>query len=130
MFKNVSETKVWMSHGDQATLLPEGFVSLAHTNTSPFAAIGNEAKLFFGLQFHPEVTHTVEGKKLLKNFIDICNCEPNWKMESFIDKELERIRAIVPADSHVIGAVSGGVDSTVAAKLMVICLFIIININN
>lgn len=118
LFKDVNETKVWMSHGDQAVALPEGFVSLARTNTSPYAAIGNESTLQFGLQFHPEVTHTLEGKKILKNFIDICKCEANWKMENFIDKELERIRAIVPNDSHVIGAVSGGVDSTVAAKLM------------
>lgn len=118
LFKDVNETKVWMSHGDQAVALPDGFVSLARTTTSPYAAIGNESSLQFGLQFHPEVTHTLEGKIILKNFVDICKCEANWKMESFIDKELERIRAIVPNDSHVIGAVSGGVDSTVAAKLM------------
>lgn len=107
-----------MSHGDKAVQLPPGFHSLASTSNSPYAAIGNDENLWFGLQFHPEVTHTANGKQILKNFIDICKCEPNWKMESFIDRELDRIRAVIPSDSHVIGAVSGGVDSTVAAKLM------------
>lgn len=118
LFANVTDTKVWMSHGDKAVQLPPGFHSLASTGNSAYAAIGNDEKLWFGLQFHPEVSHTPNGKQILKNFINICQCEPNWKMESFIEKELERIRALIPMDSHVIGAVSGGVDSTVAAKLM------------
>ncbi|OZJ02940.1 unnamed protein product BZG36_04565 [Bifiguratus adelaidae] len=113
------EMQVWMSHGDQVTSEPEGFRVIANTRTAPFAAIAHEEKHFFGIQFHPEVTHTLNGKTLLRNFvINICKCQDSWTMESFIDKEIERIRQMVGPVGHVVGAVSGGVDSTVAAKLM------------
>lgn len=108
-----------MSHGDQIDKCPEGFKVIAKTRTAPFAAIAHEEKHLFGIQFHPEVTHTKRGKEIIKNFvINICDCKADWTMESFIDKEIERIRTIVGPHGQVVGAVSGGVDSTVAAKLM------------
>ncbi|ORX55623.1 GMP synthase [Hesseltinella vesiculosa] len=114
-----SEVEVWMSHGDQVSAAAPGFQVIAHTRTAPFAAVCHEEKPFYGIQFHPEVTHTVDGQHLLRNFvIEICQCESSWTMESFVDKEIERIRSIVGPEDHVIGAVSGGVDSTVAARLM------------
>ena len=114
-----SPTRVWMSHGDQLSKLPEGFVVLAHTPTSPYTAIGNLDRKIFGLQFHPEVTHTTHGSQMLRNFVvGICGCSNNWSMNSFIDFEIERIRTVVGEHGHVIGAVSGGVDSTVAAALL------------
>ncbi|KAI8576414.1 hypothetical protein K450DRAFT_257166 [Umbelopsis ramanniana AG] len=113
------EVQVWMSHGDQVSKAAEGFQVIANTRTAPFAAVAHESKPFYGIQFHPEVTHTVCGQALLKNFVlDICACKADWTMESFIDKEIERIRKIVGPTGRVVGAVSGGVDSTVAAKLM------------
>jgi len=113
------EFKVWMSHGDQLSKLPEGFHAVANTHTSPYTAISNPTKKIFGIQFHPEVTHTPNGSRILSNFVkNICGCNPEWTMESFIDKEIERIRSICGENGRVIGAVSGGVDSTVAAALM------------
>lgn len=114
-----AEISVWMSHGDQLRKVPEGFEVIAKTPTAPLAAIQNAARRFFGLQFHPEVTHTPQGTMLLKNFVTkICGCQTNWTMSSFIDKEIDRIRTLVGPTAQVIGAVSGGVDSTVAAALM------------
>ncbi|ORZ06042.1 class I glutamine amidotransferase-like protein [Absidia repens] len=111
--------QVWMSHGDQVSAAAPGFTVIAETRTAPFAAVAHEEKPFFGIQFHPEVTHTVDGQQLLKNFvIDICKCNASWTMEEFVQKEIERIRGVVGPIDHVIGAVSGGVDSTVAARLM------------
>ncbi|KAI8342540.1 class I glutamine amidotransferase-like protein [Chlamydoabsidia padenii] len=111
--------QVWMSHGDQVSAAAPGFAVIAETRTAPFAAVAHEEKPFFGIQFHPEVTHTVDGQQLLNNFvIGICQCDASWTMESFVDKEIERIRSVVGPIDHVIGAVSGGVDSTVAARLM------------
>jgi len=120
LFKGFEGTfKVWMSHGDQLSKIPEGFRALANTHTSPYTAISHPEKKIYGLQFHPEVTHTPNGKQLLSNFvIGICHCESNWTMGSFIDKEIERIRVLCGDKGQVIGAVSGGVDSTVAALLM------------
>nr|CAG8478044.1 2349_t:CDS:10 [Entrophospora candida] len=113
------EVQVWMSHGDQLDKIPNGFKVIGNTPTSKFAAIGHEEKHIFGIQFHPEVTHTPLGKNILKNFVvKICECKKNWTMESFIDKEINRIRQLVGEKGQVVGAVSGGVDSTVAAKLM------------
>ncbi|KAF9114982.1 GMP synthase (glutamine-hydrolyzing) [Mortierella sp. AM989] len=95
------------------------FRVIATTTTAPFAAIRHDEKPLFGIQFHPEVTHSVDGKQILKNFvIKVCKAEQKWTMSEFIGKEIDRIRAIVGEKGQVIGAVSGGVDSSVAAKLM------------
>ncbi|KAI3638047.1 hypothetical protein MIR68_003658 [Amoeboaphelidium protococcarum] len=111
--------QVWMSHGDQLSELPAGFQTVAHTLTSPMTAVYSQQKQIYGIQFHPEVTHTPRGVDLLRNFvIGVCKVKADWSMGSFIDKEIERIRAIVGNEAQVIGAVSGGVDSTVAAALM------------
>lgn len=113
------DMEVWMSHGDKLGKLPEGFVIVAESPNSPFAGIAHQEKEIYGIQFHPEVTHTKKGTQLLKNFaVDICKAEQKWTMSVFIGKEIERIRALVGDKGQVIGAVSGGVDSTVAAKLM------------
>jgi GMP synthase (glutamine-hydrolysing) len=110
---------VWMSHGDQLSALPTDFRVVATTATSPFAAIECEAKRIYGIQFHPEVTHTVCGGLLLKNFVVvICEAKAEWTMTSFVDQEIERIRGVVGKEGRVIGAVSGGVDSSIAASLM------------
>lgn len=113
------ELEVWMSHGDKLAKLPENFHPIASTANSPFAGIASTTKPYFGIQFHPEVTHTKQGTQLLKNFaVSICHATQDWTMEKFVDGEIERIRAMVGPKGQVIGAVSGGVDSTVAAKLM------------
>ncbi|KND86864.1 GMP synthase [glutamine-hydrolyzing] [Tolypocladium ophioglossoides CBS 100239] len=111
--------QVWMSHGDKLGQLPSGFCTIATTQNSPYAGIAHETKPIFGLQFHPEVTHTIRGKDILKNFaVGICGANPNWNMSNFIEQEITRIRKLVGERGQVIGAVSGGVDSTVAARLM------------
>ncbi|KAL3895842.1 MAG: hypothetical protein SGCHY_004453 [Lobulomycetales sp.] len=116
---SLESMQVWMSHGDQLESLPEEFSVIATTETSPFAAIECEKKKIYGIQFHPEVTHTPLGKVLLNNFVvGICGAEANWSMGSFVDREIERIRAMVGPTAQVIGAVSGGVDSSIAASLM------------
>ena len=113
------DIEVWMSHGDKLSHLPSSFVTIATTSNAPFAGIAHESKPYYGIQFHPEVTHTPRGKKVLENFaVSICKAEQNWTMEKFVDQEILRIRATVGEKGQVIGAVSGGVDSTVAAKLM------------
>ncbi|KAG8857648.1 GMP synthase (glutamine-hydrolyzing) [Tulasnella sp. 330] len=111
--------QVWMSHGDQLSALPPDFHVIGKTKSAPFAGIAHNVKPFFGIQFHPEVTHTLKGKEVIGKFVlDICKCLPNWTMETFISKEIDRIRQICGEKGRVIGAVSGGVDSSVAAKLM------------
>ncbi|KDR68530.1 hypothetical protein GALMADRAFT_231186 [Galerina marginata CBS 339.88] len=113
------EMRVWMSHGDQLSKPPPDFHVIGHTNTAPFAALAHNSKPFYGIQFHPEVTHSPNGKAVIGKFIlDICGCRKHWTMEEFIGKEITRIREICGPKGRVIGAVSGGVDSTVAAKLM------------
>lgn len=110
---------VWMSHGDKLSHLPDGFVTIAETSNAPFAGIAHTEKPFYGIQFHPEVTHTPKGTQLLKNFaVNIVKAKQDWTMSAFVDQEIARIRALVGEKGQVIGAVSGGVDSTVAAKLM------------
>jgi GMP synthase (glutamine-hydrolysing) len=110
-------SQVWMSHGDRIEAMPPGFSSLAYTENSPIAVMGNDSNVF-GLQFHPEVVHTPEGKKLLKNFAyRICGCKGNWTMGNFINESVERIRNQV-GDGKVINALSGGVDSAVGATLI------------
>lgn len=108
---------VWMSHGDRIERMPPGFVSLAFTENSPVAIMGNQ-KGIFGLQFHPEVAHTPEGKKILKNFIyRICGCRGNWTIGNFIEESIARIRDQVKGGKVICG-LSGGVDSSVAAILI------------
>ncbi|EMC91712.1 hypothetical protein BAUCODRAFT_79682 [Baudoinia panamericana UAMH 10762] len=110
---------VWMSHGDKLSRLPDDFITIATSANSPYAAIAHESKEYYGVQFHPEVTHTPKGTQVIRNFaVSICKARQNWTMEAFRDKEVERIRKLVGPKGQVIGAVSGGVDSTVAAKLM------------
>ncbi|KAF2403230.1 GMP synthase [Trichodelitschia bisporula] len=119
LFNGIDEFVVWMSHGDKLGHLPAEFVVIAETNNAPFAGIAHQERDFYGIQFHPEVTHTPRGTKILQNFaVDICHASQNWSMSQFVDKEIERIRTLVGDKGQVIGAVSGGVDSTVAAKLM------------
>ncbi|KAG1804433.1 GMP synthase [Suillus subaureus] len=113
------QMQVWMSHGDQLSVMPPDFHVIGRTSTAPYAAIAHNSKSLYGIQFHPEVTHSPQGKQLIGRFVlNICKCRPNWTMEEFIGKEIVRIRDICGPKGRVIGAVSGGVDSTVAAKLM------------
>lgn len=118
-FKGISGKKqVWMSHGDKATRLPAGFATIASTDTTPYAAIGNEAKKFYGVQFHPEVVHTPDGGTMLKNFlVDIAGVKQEWTMDSFLEQAIADVRAKV-GKKRVICAVSGGVDSSVVAALL------------
>ncbi|CAR25705.1 hypothetical protein ZYGR_0A02720 [Zygosaccharomyces rouxii] len=119
LFQGVDHSRVWMSHGDKLHGLPTGFKVIATSDNSPYCGISHESKSIYGIQFHPEVTHSTHGKILLKNFaVDICHAAQNWTMENFIDTEIQRIRNLVGPTAEVIGAVSGGVDSTVASKLM------------
>ena len=111
-------TTVWMSHGDRITRLPEGFIALARSGNSPFAAMGDMQRKYFGVQFHPEVHHTPNGQKLLQHFvIDICSARPEWTPNSIIEDAVERVRKQVGKE-RVLAAVSGGVDSSVAAALV------------
>ncbi len=119
LFKDVSQdTVVWMSHGDSLTRLPEHFEVIAHTPNAPICAIRNAAKRQYGVQFHPEVVHSVEGKTILSNFVyGICGAKGGWNPRSFIEQAIEDIRATVGSE-RVICALSGGVDSAVAAVLL------------
>jgi len=111
-------TTVWMSHGDALTKSPRGFERIAHSSSSPVCAIRNKQKKIYGVQFHPEVAHTVKGKEILKNFIyKICKCKGGWNAGSFIDLKQKEIRATV-GNGKAICALSGGVDSSVLAVLM------------
>ncbi|EWG89482.1 Gua1p [Saccharomyces cerevisiae P301] len=119
LFKGMNDSTVWMSHGDKLHGLPTGYKTIATSDNSPYCGIVHETKPIYGIQFHPEVTHSTQGKTLLKNFaVDLCHAKQNWTMENFIDTEINRIRKLVGPTAEVIGAVSGGVDSTVASKLM------------
>ena len=110
--------KVWMSHGDRVTVLPPGFTIIAHSSNSPIAAIRSSSYPLYGVQFHPEVVHTPQGKQIVENFLyRICQCRPLWTMKSFIENSLARIREEA-ARERVICGVSGGVDSTVVAVLL------------
>jgi len=113
-----SPTQVWMSHGDHLTKLPEGFETIAHTDNSPISAIRNSRKKVYGLQFHPEVHHTSEGKQILHNFLfKICRFRGDWTPQSFIQSSIEKIRRQV-GNASVLCALSGGVDSSVLAALL------------
>jgi GMP synthase (glutamine-hydrolysing) len=108
----------WMSHGDSITGLPEGFAPLAHTDRNPIAAMGDRDRRLYGLQFHPEVSHTPWGIEVLHNFLyNVCGCKPSWTMSSFIDRSIGTIRQQV-GGARALCALSGGVDSATAAALV------------
>ncbi|MGD0650205.1 MAG: glutamine-hydrolyzing GMP synthase [Verrucomicrobiia bacterium] len=110
--------KVWMSHGDQVTLLPDGFACIGRSDNAPHTAIADEARRLYGIQFHPEVHHTPNGRQVIANFVHgICGCGRDWTMRSFIDRSVEEIRGKVGKDRVLLG-LSGGVDSSVAAALI------------
>jgi len=114
----LDHTTVWMSHGDQVAAVGDDLHVLAATPTCPFAAVRHTSQPFFGVQFHPEVTHTPHGVDLLHNFLyHICGCKKTWAMADFMQLQVERIREQVGAD-HVICGLSGGVDSSVVAALL------------
>jgi GMP synthase (glutamine-hydrolysing) len=110
--------KVWMSHGDKVLEMPPGFRLMASTESCPVAAMADEARHFYGLQWHPEVTHTVQGRAMLERFVlGICSAKPDWEMGHYVDEAVEKIREQVGSE-HVILGLSGGVDSSVAAALL------------
>ena len=110
--------KVWMSHGDKVTKLPEGFEVMCSTPSCPIAGMCDEKRGFYGVQFHPEVTHTLKGRELLNRFVlDICHAEPSWIMGDYVQEAVEMIREKVGNEEVILG-LSGGVDSSVAAALI------------
>ena len=132
LFANMPDsTTVWASHGDQVGELGGDFIKLAATETCPFAAVRHKKKKFFGVQFHPEVSHTPKGPLILKNFLyGICGCSGDWKMSDFVSETTEAIRKRV-GDAAVICGLSGGVDSSVVASLVhtaigeqLVCIFV------
>lgn len=132
LFKDVSaHSQVWMSHGDRVSRLPVGFTVTASTPSCPYTAVENREKSFYGVQFHPEVVHSIEGQKMISNFVlDICKAEADWNMGSFVNEAVESIRAEV-GDRNVLCGLSGGVDSSVAALLIhkaigdqLVCVFV------
>ena len=109
---------VWMSHGDKVVAMPKGFSLMASTPSCPIAGMVNEDKKFYGIQFHPEVTHTLQGETIFKRFaLEICGCEPLWTAAAIIEDQIARVKAQV-GDSHVLLGLSGGVDSSVVAALL------------
>jgi len=109
---------VWMSHGDKVTALPSGFKIIASNESTPIAAMADESRRFYGVQFHPEVTHTRQGGAILSRFVhDICGCGDDWNMPDYVGEAIDRIRREVGEDEVLLG-LSGGVDSAVAAALI------------
>jgi GMP synthase (glutamine-hydrolysing) len=127
-----AETSVWMSHGDAVADIGPDFESLAHTADCPIAAVRHRSRPLFGVQFHPEVTHTPLGSQVLRNFVyDICGCSGSWKVAGFVDEAVARIRVQVGERERVICGLSGGVDSAVTAALVqraigdrLVCIFV------
>lgn len=119
LLTNVEEAStMWMSHGDSVTQLPEGFAVLAHTTNTPCAAVADHDRSFYGVQFHPEVVHSVGGMAMIRNFVyHICECEPTWTTEAFVEEAIREVRAKV-GDKRVLLALSGGVDSSTLAFLL------------
>jgi GMP synthase (glutamine-hydrolysing) len=119
LFSGIREFEAWMSHGDETTRLPEGYALSAESVEGAVAAISHQSRAWHGLQLHPEVTHTEQGIRILRNFLENCaGLEADWKMSSVIEDQIAKIRAKVPENAHVLCALSGGVDSTVAATLV------------
>ena len=119
LFANIDHFEAWMSHGDETQKLPQDFTQIATSAEGAVASIAHQSKTIFGIQFHPEVAHTEHGTEILKNFL--CGCaklNADWKVESIIASHIQNIKDTVPADAQVICALSGGVDSTVAATLV------------
>lgn len=113
-----SELQVWMSHGDKVDAIPEGFVGIAKSDNCAYAAMLNEEKKIYGVQFHPEVVHTPQGADMLRNFaLSVCGCKGDWEMATFIEETVNAVRKRVGKD-HVILGLSGGVDSSVVASLL------------
>ena len=109
---------VWMSHGDKVATMPDGFELMASTASCPIAGMADSKRHFYGIQFHPEVTHTLQGEQIFQRFVlDICNCPVRWTAAAIIDDQIARVRAQV-GDSHVLLGLSGGVDSSVVAALL------------
>ncbi len=132
LFEGVPQTSIcWMSHTDQVTALPDGFLTVASTKNCQNAAICNTNRKLYGVQFHPEVTHTEYGTKILQNFIfNICGCKPDWEMDDFIEKTVSKYKTKLKG-KRVLLALSGGVDSSVAAVLLhkaigknLVCVFV------
>lgn len=128
---SLTSDDVWMSHGDQVLQVPRGFSVTATTDSCPVAAMEDAGKLQFGVQFHPEVTHTPGGKALLTEFLDRAGLKRDWSAQNFIDEEIAKIREQVGPDGKVLCAVSGGVDSAVMAALLIraigeraVCVFV------
>ncbi len=109
---------VWMSHGDKVTELPSGFKVMASNAATPIAGMADDARKFYGVQFHPEVTHTLQGKTLLNRFVrELCDCAGDWNMPDYVDEAIGRVRSEVGSDDVILG-LSGGVDSSVVAALL------------
>jgi GMP synthase (glutamine-hydrolysing) len=119
LLTNVEEgSTMWMSHGDSCTDLPPGFEILAHTDNTPSAAVANHEKNLYGVQFHPEVVHSIGGIALIRNFVyHICECEPTWTTATFVEQSIREIREQV-GEKRVLLALSGGVDSSTLAFLL------------
>src|SRR3989454_8058243 len=110
--------KVWMSHGDKVTELPPGFKLMASTGSCPIAGFADEQRRFYGVQFHPEVTHTRQGARILQRFVhEICGCGSDWNMPDYVSEAVQRIKDEVGREEVILG-LSGGVDSSVAAALI------------
>ena len=117
-FSALSTEPVWMSHGDRVQSLPEGFTTLAHSPSCPHAAIESVERKIWGVQFHPEVTHTPRGKQVLEGFVELCGFSRDWSMSTFVEEAVAEIREQVGPTGHVLCGLSGGVDSSVAAMLV------------